>query len=104
MDKLSGLLSEDDFARIYSKMKAQREEMENKIQELKDRKKSQMSTEQMAKQLVRRFLDKDCESREVLVSLIERIELTENREIIIKFRFHELNDTENTVNSKVCAV
>ena len=31
-----------------------------------------------------------CASRELLVSLIERIELTEEKEIIIKFRFAEL--------------
>ena len=35
-------------------------------------------------------MDSAFTSREVLVSLVERIELTENKEIIIKFKFHEL--------------
>ena len=42
-----------------------------------------MNTEEKARALVKQF-------RELLVSLIERVELTEEKEIIIKFRFHEL--------------
>ena len=42
------------------------------------------------KALVKQFLDSALTSRELLVSLIERVELTEEKEIIIKFRFHEL--------------
>ena len=44
----------------------------------------------MLKALVKQFLDSALTSRELLVSLIERVELTEEKEIIIKFRFHEL--------------
>ena len=33
------------------------------------------------------------ESRELLVSLIERVELTENKEVIMKFRFAQLDET-----------
>ena len=33
------------------------------------------------------------ESRELLVSLIERVELTEDREVIVKFRFAHLDET-----------
>ena len=43
-----------------------------------------------SKELVQRFLDTACANRELLVSLIERVELTEDREIIIRFRFAEL--------------
>ena len=32
------------------------------------------------------------ESRELLVSLIERVELTEDKEVIIKFRFAQLDE------------
>ena len=37
--------------------------------------------------LVQRFLDEAGDNRELLVSLIERVELTEQRELIIHFRF-----------------
>ena len=40
--------------------------------------------------LVKLLLDSALTSRELLVSLIERVELTEEKEIIIKFRFHEV--------------
>ena len=43
-----------------------------------------------ARELVNRFLDSADTNRELLVSLIERIELTEDKQIIIKFRFREL--------------
>ena len=40
-----------------------------------------------------RFIETAGESRELLVSLIERVELTEDKEAIIKFRFARLNET-----------
>ena len=46
--------------------------------------------EDRARELVQQFLHCAFTSRELLVSLIERIELTESKEIIIRFRFHEL--------------
>lgn len=39
---------------------------------------------------MKQFLDSGLSSRELLVSLIERVELTEEKDIIIKFRFREL--------------
>ena len=39
---------------------------------------------------MREFINSAYASREVLVSLIERVELTEDKNIIIKFRFKEL--------------
>ena len=44
-------------------------------------------------ELVQRFIETAGESRELLVSLIERVELTEDKEIIIKFRFAQLDET-----------
>ena len=42
---------------------------------------------------MQRYLDTAYVNRELLVSLIERIELTADREIIVKFRFAELQQT-----------
>ena len=89
MDRLSGLLAEADFERIYSKVKWERSLLEEKRQELELQKKSPVPPEDRAKELVQRFMDSAFTSRELLVSLIERIELTENKQIIIKFRFRE---------------
>lgn len=92
-DRLSGLLPEADFQRIFGRIKLEREQLEEKQQELELRKNSPARSEDRAKELVQRFIETAGESRELLVSLIERVELTEDKEIIIKFRFAQLDET-----------
>ena len=91
-DRLSGLLPEADFQRIFSRIKLEREQLEEKRQELELRQKSSVRSEDRARELVQRFIETAGESRELLVSLIERVELTEDKEIIIKFRFAQLDE------------
>ena len=90
MDRLSGLLPEGDFQRIYQKVKMDRSALEDRLKSLQEQVEHPASTEERAKALVKQFLDSALTSRELLVALIERVELTEQKEIIIKFRFHEL--------------
>ena len=90
MDRLTGLLAEADFERIYQRVKMDRTSLEEKLKELESQKESPVSTEDRARELVQQFLDSAYTSRELLVSLIKRVELTENKQIIIKFRFREL--------------
>ena len=90
LDRLNGLLTQADFARIYQRVKMDRTSLEEKLKELEAQKESLVSTEDRARELVRQFLDSAYTSRELLVSLIERVELTEDKQIIIKFRFREL--------------
>lgn len=89
LDRLSGLLAESDFARIYTQLKRERDTLEHKRQVLELQNKSPIPSENKAQELVQQFLDSIGTNRELLVSLIERVELTENKEIIIKFRFSE---------------
>ena len=91
MDKLSGVLSETDFQRIYQKIKTDRTQLEEKRKELERQRESPVPQEDRAKELVQRFLDSACTNRELLFSLIERIELSEDKQIYIKFRFKQLN-------------
>lgn len=90
MDRLNGLLSEEDFQRIYQKVKMDRTVLEDRLKSLQEQAKQPVNTEEKATALVKQFLDSGLSSRELLVSLIERVELTEEKEIIIKFRFREL--------------
>ncbi len=90
MDRLSGLLAEQDFARIYERSRVERSALEEKLRELERRSENPISTEEQARVLAQRFLGADFISRELLVSLIERIELSEKKELYIKFRFREL--------------
>ena len=91
-DRLSGLLPEADFQRIFTRIKEERAQLEGCIRELEQRQKNSVSQADMAKELVQRYLNTACTSRELLVSLIQRVELTKDKEIIIKVRFAELQD------------
>ena len=91
-DRLSGLLTEADFARIYQKARSERCALEERQRELEQQMKSPVPVRDRAKELVRRFVDSEFANRELLVSLIERVELTEEKEIFIHFRFPELSD------------
>lgn len=45
----------------------------------------------MARELAQRFIG-EAPSREMLLALIDRIELTDDKQIIIKFRFSDMKD------------
>ncbi len=89
LDRLNGLLSEEDFQRMYQKVKIDRSVLEERVKTLHEQAKQPVNTEEKAKALVKQFLDSGLASRALLVSLIERVELTESKQIIIKFRFHK---------------
>ncbi len=89
MDRLSGLLSESDFERLYQRMKMERELLEEKCKQLEEQKEKPFSIEDRARELVQQYLHSACASRELLVSLIQRVELTADKQIILRFRFHE---------------
>ena len=89
MDRLTGLLAEADFERIYQRIKVERSSLEKKLKGMEAQKESPAGTQDRSKELVQRFITSACTNRELLVSLIERVELTQDKQIIIKFRFRE---------------
>ena len=93
MDKLSGILAEADFQRVYARVKADRAALEQRLGQLDRPDCSPEEQTGMANKLVERYLNTLSANRELLVSLIERVELTEDRQIIIKFRFNRLENT-----------
>ena len=90
MDRLSGILEEQDFERIYQKAKQERAALEQKLSSLEAPTYEPEKQKKLARELVNRFVDGAWSNREVLVSLIERVELTEDKQIIIHFRFRQL--------------
>ena len=90
MDKLGGILSEDDFGRIYQKVKVERTALERKLEKLTAQAERPVDHTKMAEGLVERFLATAGRSRELLVSLIERIEYSEDRNLYIHFKFPQL--------------
>ena len=89
LDRLNGLLAAADFERIYQRVRRERTALEEKRKELETQAENPVSTQDRARELVRQFLDTACTNRELLVSLIERVELTETKEVIVRFRFAE---------------
>ena len=89
MDKLNGLLAEADFERLYQRIKRERSELERRMKALKGQEGMQCSPEALAREFVRRFQDGLSSDRELLVTLVERVELTQDKQIIIKFRFRD---------------
>ena len=89
MDKLSGILREEDFQRIYRKIKAHQAKLEAQLKNLEKKKESPANAEDEAKALVQRFLEQACAGRELLVRLIQRIELSEDKQLYIRFRIRE---------------
>ena len=83
-------MADTDFERIYRRAKEDRRIIEEKLHMLEKEKHNRKSHGETAKKLVCEFINSEYASREILVSLIERIELTQDKNIIIKFRFKEL--------------
>ncbi|MDD3334012.1 MAG: recombinase family protein [Eubacteriales bacterium] len=90
MDKLSGLLAEADFQRLYQRLKEERSSMEKERAAIQQPDFSPAKQRQVAQALVERFVSEAFASRELLCSLIERIELTEDKKLILRYRFKAL--------------
>jgi len=89
MDRLSGLLEDEDFERIYQRTKLERAAVEQKLAGLVASAYEPEKPDELGVQLVNRFIEGTWSNRELLVSLIERIELSEDKQIFIHFRFRQ---------------
>ena len=90
-DKLNGKIDEELFQRTYKKFKEEQFMLRNKISTLESSADNISFDKQKVKELVTEFLNrKECD-RALLVSLIQKIELTENKEVLIYFKYRELD-------------
>ena len=90
-DKLYGVLSPEDFERIYSKLKDDRENLNRKLNFLKLKSDSKVDNHEKAKELAEKFISSIEQNKELVFSLIERIELTADKQVIIYWAFGEFN-------------
>lgn len=86
-DKLNGILEDDDFNRIYTRIKSERTSLQNKLSDLNAQKEKNVPNSVLAKELAQKFLETATQNKELIFSLIERIEITKEKEIQIKFKF-----------------
>lgn len=86
-DKLSGIIAEDDFVRIYKKKQQEKEDLQNKIEEMKLHIKNSLVNEnELAKNIVTKFQNLQEINREILCSLVNKIEIDKNKKIYIYFK------------------
>lgn len=92
-DKLSGLLSEDDFIRIYERKKQEKENLQKKIDEIKLHiENSVINEDELIKNIVSNFQGLEQVNREILNNLVDRIEIDKNKNIYIKFKFKSIEN------------
>lgn len=90
-DKLNGIINTETYLRVYEKLKKERSSLEQKLSTFKGNESQFQYNTEMVKEAVNNFLNAEEYSRALLISLIERIELTENKELLIYFKFKELD-------------
>ena len=88
-DKLNGLINNDDFSRMYDKKVKEREENQNKLKELNEIKFEKHTIDY--EKVINEFLEKDNITAYMLNSLIEKIEIGENKQVTIYYKFSDLN-------------
>ena len=88
-DKLNGLINNNDFSRMYDKKVKEREENQKKLQELNSIKFEKQAIDY--EKVINEFLEKDNITAYMLNSLIEKVEIGENKEVTIFYKFSDLN-------------
>lgn len=90
-DKLSGILSNDDFIRIYQRKKQEKENLQNKMDEMKQKiKENIINEDELVKNIVIKFQNLKQINREILYDLVDKIEIDKNKKIYIYFKFKSL--------------
>ena len=101
-DKCKGLFEDEDFTRLYSKQKEIRKDTAERIKCLEKQIENEDSSVDINK-LVKDFVELKEITRTMLVSLIDRVEVSEDKEITIYYKFNilnmrKLNDDEELIN------
>ncbi len=88
LDRLGGLLREEDFQRLYRRLREERDALAAQM----EKEESAPPEEEQALTLTRCFLKEALSRREVLCEIIDRIELGEDRRITIHFHCQQPED------------
>ena len=95
MDKVKGVVSENDYISLVADFTKDRDnlikEKEELIQIIQNEKPIKDETTKIEK-LAKEFLSLEKPTKHLLNELIEKITISENKEINIYFKFNELND------------
>ncbi len=97
-DKLSGIINVDDFERMYISTLDRKKELEEMIKNLL-KQKEETSHEVDLKKEVTNFIKARKITREMIVSLVDKITVSEEKEIKIYYKFSILNEDNKQDNN-----
>ncbi len=89
-DKYNGLFEDEDFTRLYTKQIENRKQAEERMKQLKELEEKEDPLVDISK-LVKEFVNMKEITRPMLVSLVDKIEISESKEITIYYKFNILN-------------
>lgn len=102
-DKLNGILNVEDFQRMYVSTLDKKKEIEDTIKKM-EKEKEETLQEVDLKQLVTDFVKMKNITREMIVSLVDKITVTEDKKIKIYYKFSILNDSSNTNKNNIISI
>ena len=94
-EKFKRMFDDGDFQRIYINLKEQRAKSEERIEKLKKKIGKQESADEI-KKVIRQFYNNKQITRYDLISLVDRVEITEDKKISIHYKYNLLNQEIST--------
>lgn len=92
-DKLSGILSEDDFTRIYERKKQEKFQIQSRIDILESHLNNNIINEdELINNLIEKFNSNLTINREILTDLVDKIEIDKNKKVYVYFKFKSLQE------------
>ncbi len=94
LDKLDSKITEEMFNRIKLKLEIEINKIKNEMQEINELMENKEDSENMnleCMNLVKEFLNVENPNRTLILKLIQKIEITKNKEVNIYFNFKKLN-------------
>jgi len=86
-DRLNGIVENADFMRVYSHMKVLRRSAQERLAKLIEMSSAQLIFVDDIDSLAEQFISSAETNRELLCSLIERVEMSSEKELLIRHRF-----------------
>lgn len=99
-DKLDSVLNGEDFIRIYNSLTLKKKELENAISDL-EKEKDEVKNEVDLIKLTKEFISMKEINREMIVLLIDKITVSEDKEVKIYYKFRILNENKKINQNNV---
>ena len=98
-DKYKGLFEDEDFTRIYTNEIRSRKQVEERVKQLSELEEKEDSLVDIDR-IIKDFVNMQEITRTMLVSLVDKIEISENKEITIYYKFNILSNGKEEIKLK----